>query len=180
MTATISSASAIFHAYLTSSDSDEMRTARFALADALLDAGRQSEADALRKGNGMNLDDVLNVLKITGRRVGRKTLASWFGAEVKAAALAIYLPRRDRQVNPDGEFDSAGRWYPSEAEECGDIARHVRGPSRAWPYSYLLACRTKKHAANLVVAGVLGHQVPADAARVAAPIRAILLLELSR
>lgn len=182
MTATISSIASVLHFYLSTEDTnrDELRAARSALADGLLDAGCEAEARRLRRDVGMDLEDVVNILKVSGRRVGRKTLASWFAHEVKAAALAVYVPRRDRQVNPDGEFDSAGRWYPSSAEECGDIARCVRSPSRAWPYSYLVACRTKKHAVNLVLAGVLGADVPADARRAAEPIRAALLAELSK
>lgn len=56
---------------------------------------------------------------------------------------AVYEAMRNRQIHPDGKFDNAGRWYPSEAE-CIGLA-NIRSPSRNWPYSYLVACRTRKH-----------------------------------
>lgn len=52
-----------------------------------------------------------------------------------------YLARRHRIVNPRGTF-RRGCWYPDELRENGIPA--VRSPSRNWPYTYLLACRTLK------------------------------------
>lgn len=63
-------------------------------------------------------------------------------------AAQEYIARRDRQTNPDGKFDSKGRWYPSDAERC-DCCNSVRSPSRAYPYSYMVHCRTITHVANL-------------------------------
>ena len=77
---------------------------------------------------------------------------------------AIYAARRDRLVNPEGSFDSAGRWYPSAAEDCGGDGRCVRTPSRAWPYSYMLRCRTRQHVSALVAAALAGESVPCDVA----------------
>jgi len=67
-------------------------------------------------------------------------------------ALATYIARRDRQDHPDGKFDNAGRWYPSATErrECCD---EVRGPSRAYPYSFLKHCRSLRHCAKLYGVG---------------------------
>lgn len=59
-----------------------------------------------------------------------------------------YQARQDRQEHPDGTFDNAGRWYPSDTEyrACCD---HIRRPSRAWPYTLMQHCRTKKHITQL-------------------------------
>ena len=53
-----------------------------------------------------------------------------------------YLARKFRLVHPRGTFDGAGRWWADKAQEGGEP--DVRYPSRAWPYSHLKACRTKK------------------------------------
>jgi len=63
-------------------------------------------------------------------------------------ALIEYLQRRDRESDPLGGFDRAGRWYPCEAEfrEC---CRTIREPSRNYPYSLLVHCRSLRHVAHL-------------------------------
>lgn len=61
----------------------------------------------------------------------------------------LYSRRQARLENPDGKFDKQGRFDPSPEEWC-DCCTSVRAPSRAWPYSYMLHCRTKKHVTNLV------------------------------
>ena len=53
-----------------------------------------------------------------------------------------YLARHARLVHPRGRFDGAQRWYPDEEVEGGTPA--VRSPSRGWPYSYMLGCRTRR------------------------------------
>jgi len=63
-------------------------------------------------------------------------------------AAKLYIDRQNRTVHPDGKFDNASRWYPSDSERCG-CCDAVRSPSRAWPYSYMIHCRTAKHIANL-------------------------------
>lgn len=63
-------------------------------------------------------------------------------------AAEIYRSRRDRGSNPAGSFDRSGRWYPDASEEQ-DCCRAIRGPSRAYPYSYLTHCRTADHVAHL-------------------------------
>jgi hypothetical protein len=65
------------------------------------------------------------------------------------AALALYTARQERQDHPAGTFDSAGRWYP-DAEEYRACCQDVRSPTRAYPYSYILHCRTLKHVARLL------------------------------
>ncbi len=63
-------------------------------------------------------------------------------------AVTEFENRQSRRVHPDGTFDKAGRWYPSDSESCG-CCDEVRGPSRSYPYSYMVHCRTAKHIANL-------------------------------
>lgn len=59
-----------------------------------------------------------------------------------------YISRRDRKTNPDGKFDKQGRFYPSDTETC-DCCRSVRSPSKRFPYSYMVHCRTITHIACL-------------------------------
>lgn len=84
--------------------------------------------------------------------------------QIKQLVQGIYEARRDRQVNPEGHFDGAGRWYPTDREDAG-VTRTLRSPSRAWPYSYMVGCRTRKHVAALVTAALAGHDVPVDVSR---------------
>lgn len=63
-------------------------------------------------------------------------------------AALEYLKRKARVSHPDGYFDKAKRWYPSDDEDCG-ITSTIRAPSRGWPYSYLLAARSLVHVATL-------------------------------
>ena len=62
-------------------------------------------------------------------------------------AAREYLALKNRQIHPDGKFDSAGRWYPSDAETLPCCGGH-RSPSRAYPYSYMTHCRTAEHVAH--------------------------------
>lgn len=63
-------------------------------------------------------------------------------------AARLYRARRERQAHPIGGFDNAGRWYPKGGENTPDCAT-VRRPSRAYPYSLMLHCRTAAHVAAL-------------------------------
>ena len=65
-------------------------------------------------------------------------------AEEIDAAARQYLRRKHRLEHPDGSFDRGGRWYPSESEEQPCCA-FIRAPTRGYPYSYLLHCRTAEH-----------------------------------
>jgi len=68
------------------------------------------------------------------------------------SAAQQYLDLRDRRADPDGTFDTAGRWYPAQELTC---CGKIRTPSRSWPYSYLVHCRTMAH-----VAAQSGYPVP--------------------
>jgi|WetSurMetagenome_2_1015567.scaffolds.fasta_scaffold116164_3 hypothetical protein len=83
---------------------------------------------------------------------------------IRSLVQSIYENRRDRAVNPEGSFDRAGRWYPSEAEDANGDGSRTRSPSRAWPYSYMLRCRTRQHVRVLVERSLAGMPVPSDVA----------------
>lgn len=68
-------------------------------------------------------------------------------------AAQVFILRRDRKANPEGWFDRAGRWYPSDDESCLCCCA-LRDPTRRWPYSLMLHCRTAKHVARLIGVGV--------------------------
>ena len=63
-------------------------------------------------------------------------------------AAVLLKQRQERVVNPDGAFDEKGAWYPSDAERqpcCEGLA----SPTRRYPYSLVVHCRTAKHVAHL-------------------------------
>lgn len=61
----------------------------------------------------------------------------------------VYEMRKERMTHPDGKFDNGGRWYPAVGEKC-DCCRSIREPSRAYPYSLMVHCRTKVHIKNML------------------------------
>jgi hypothetical protein len=63
-------------------------------------------------------------------------------------ASARYVLRRDRIEHPKGKTDNGGRWYPSDPEERS-LVGHLRRPSRSFPWSYMLGCRTLRHSCEL-------------------------------
>lgn len=63
-------------------------------------------------------------------------------------AAQEYLDRQSRKTHPDGRFDNASRWYPSD-EEKQDCCARVRSPSRAYPNSLNQHCRSLRHVAKL-------------------------------
>lgn len=63
-------------------------------------------------------------------------------------AALCYLARKKRHDHPSGRFDNAGRWYPNNSEEQS-CCKYIRSPSRAYPHSYMVHCRTIQHVANL-------------------------------
>lgn len=68
--------------------------------------------------------------------------------EIQAATE--YLARNSGGSKPEGTWDNAGRWFPSEKEDCGGlITGRIRTPSRAWPRSYWNAAKSLKHVAAL-------------------------------
>jgi len=58
----------------------------------------------------------------------------------KQVIEAVYKKLKNREINPAGSFDSAGRFYALNEDLI-----NVRAPSRAFPYSQMTACRTKKY-----------------------------------
>jgi len=67
--------------------------------------------------------------------------------ETTIKATEEYLSRKIRKSHPDGTFDKANRWYPSDLEVC-ECCSTVRAPSRAYPYSIMTHCRSIAHIAN--------------------------------
>lgn len=59
-----------------------------------------------------------------------------------AQALTIFNRRQARMDHPEGSTDNGGRWYP---EGRDDIGMAVRSPSRSYPWSYMLHCRSLDH-----------------------------------
>lgn len=64
-------------------------------------------------------------------------------------AAARYVLRRDRIEHPEGATDNGGRWYPAIETETELVIGRIRPPSRAWPWSYMLACRSLRHCCAL-------------------------------
>lgn len=64
-------------------------------------------------------------------------------------ARTIFRARQRRDDHPEGRFDGTV-WYPSKEEDCGDVIGRVRQPTRRWPYSYMIRCRTYDHCKRLV------------------------------
>lgn len=147
------------------------------IADVLADMGKDKLAAAFRRGAAP--DDITEALLLVPLRVGRQSLKGWLVAQTKDAVDSLYAARRDRAEHPEGEFDKRGRWYPSSAEDCGDVGGYVRSPSANWPYSYMLRCRTKSHCRRLIFAGIYGFNVPVTVTRRTTPIRAALLALLT-
>jgi len=69
--------------------------------------------------------------------------------QLKQEVAAKYESRQDRSEHPEGTFDDAGRWYPDDDERC-ECCDYIRSPSRAYPYSLMVHCRTKKHIRHLI------------------------------
>lgn len=70
-----------------------------------------------------------------------------FSGNNSVDAAVTYIRRRDRDEHPAGSFDNGGRWYPDSSENLDTSC--YRSPSRGWPYSYMHACRTAQHCAQL-------------------------------
>lgn len=65
--------------------------------------------------------------------------------EMVLNAVKMYEDLQSRKIHPAGKFDKAGRFYPSEKFSC---CSNIRSPSRAFPYSYMVHCRTLGHVCN--------------------------------
>jgi hypothetical protein len=60
------------------------------------------------------------------------------------AAAIEHLQLKARVIHPRGTFDSAKRWYPDTQYAC---CEHIRCPSRNFPFSLIVHCRTVEHVA---------------------------------
>ena len=58
----------------------------------------------------------------------------------KTAINRVYRELADREIHPSGSCDRQGRWYADNSHLI-----NVRSPSNSWPYSEMVACRTKKY-----------------------------------
>ena len=65
--------------------------------------------------------------------------------QAACCAYALWMRRQARTEHPDGAFDKAGRWEPSDIENCDNYTRWIRTPSRAWPNTYNHAARSLEH-----------------------------------
>lgn len=83
----------------------------------------------------------------------------------KLLTATVYAARKARTTHPEGATDKGGRWYPSEREDADGDGSQARSPSAAWPWSYMLHCRTRAHCAVLVARALAGLDVPADVQR---------------
>ncbi len=63
-------------------------------------------------------------------------------------ALECYFIRLERNENPNGYFDDGGGWYPNLEERCDCYFGKIT-PSKAYPYSLLIHCRTAIHISQL-------------------------------
>ena len=92
------------------------------------------------------------------KKAGNRERLLWTAAEE-------YLARGERRRHPYGKFDREGRWFPKGEERC-ECCKGIRSPSRAWPYTLMLHCRTARHVAML--AGVPVRDLKAVAKLIAA------------
>lgn len=56
-----------------------------------------------------------------------------------------YSDMKNRHIHPQGEFDSANRFYTSVKYPC---CEHIRPPSRSYPYSQMKHARSLEHIAH--------------------------------
>lgn len=65
-------------------------------------------------------------------------------------AAMSFIRRQNRTEHPDGKSvaSTSQAWYPSEKETC-ECCSSIRTPSRKYPWSLMVHCRTMKHVANL-------------------------------
>lgn len=52
----------------------------------------------------------------------------------------VYEMLKSRTLHPSGKFDNSGKFFAEHADLI-----NVRNPTRAWPYSHMVACRTRKY-----------------------------------
>jgi hypothetical protein len=64
-------------------------------------------------------------------------------------AIKVVLKFWAKMHKPSGKTDSGSRWSPSDEEQCS-CCGSIRSPSRAYPWSLLKHCHSKKHIKNLI------------------------------
>ena len=77
-----------------------------------------------------------------------KTLSDQVRYHELQAAAKEYIGRWWGQKEPEGVYDTRGRWYPAD-DEKRNCCYHIRYPSVGHPYSLMLHCRTMAHIAQL-------------------------------
>jgi len=60
-------------------------------------------------------------------------------------AAQRYVDLQARRIHPAGGTDTGGRWYPVAPLAC---CHSIRTPSRSWPWSLMVHCRTMRHVAH--------------------------------
>lgn len=116
-------------------------------------------ADYLDEHNDPRAAEVRRLARITPREL----------------AARVYAARQDRSAHPEG--DHSGHWHPSDREDAEEVLGRIRPPSSRWPWSYMLACRTRTHCTKLVLRCLAGEDVPPDVRAVCrGPVDAILAL----
>ena len=75
-------------------------------------------------------------------------------SETEIRAGLEYADRASRRSHPLGEWDNAGRFYALERTLS---VTTCRSPSKAWPYSQMVAARTAAHCAEVYKADNATH-----------------------
>ena len=79
---------------------------------------------------------------------------------LKYPTEALYALRKIRASHPEGRFDNAQRWYPNLVEDADGDGSKARSPTRTWPFSYMLRCRTRQHCKVFIERYLAGYAVP--------------------
>ena len=196
---------ALVAALLTAAGEADRHAARCALADRLEELGGSALAADVRAAVPHLLVDPILVEAVrrhAGRArdalsvaTGRPHAGTAFVRELRAAVRILYDHRRGLpagetildgiEPGPEGlpvAYGTTGRgrefqpWTPSLREDGGgDIVDRGRPPSPAWPDVWLDRGRTLRHCRVLLGRGLLGIDVPADAGRLVALVRPVLL-----
>jgi len=58
----------------------------------------------------------------------------------KNAIQLVFRMLQDRKIHPSGTFDKQHRFYAEN-----DDLINVRTPSAAWPFTEMIACRSRKY-----------------------------------
>jgi len=89
----------------------------------------------------------MNDLKITALDLPKIVMQQPDSSPLQKA-VECYIRRQNRDEHPEGHFDNAKRWYPSEHEGC-TCCKYIRTPSRGFPFNLMVHCRTVSHVSQL-------------------------------